>query len=106
MTRIFSAAILVTILCGGLVLGMAAQGTDSESEPCCFSNPRYSGVCQVTPGADETCAGILSYLNNQNSVGKAYCGNTTIRGGWASVTCDEKEAKDTRNALRIPVVEP
>jgi hypothetical protein len=94
MKRFSLALILALILGGGLVLAVAAQGADSESEPCCFSNPRYSGVCRVTPGADETCADVLSYLNNQNSVGKAYCGNTTIRGGWTSVTCDEQEAKD------------
>ena len=63
---------------------MAVQAKD----PCCFTNPRYTGVCKVVPGEDETCSDILAYLNNQNSVGKSYCGNTTIRGGWTQVACD------------------
>ena len=67
---------------------MAAQAKD----PCCFANPRYTGICQVVPGEGETCADILAYLNNQNSVGKSYCGNTTIRGGWAQVDCDDSSA--------------
>ena len=57
-------------------------------DPCCFTNPRYTGVCQVTPGEDETCSSILGYLNNPNSVGKAYCGGTTVRGGWSQVSCE------------------
>jgi hypothetical protein len=63
---------------------MAAQAKD----PCCFTNPRYTGVCKVVPAEDETCGDILAYLNNQSSVGKSYCGNTTIRGGWTQVNCD------------------
>jgi len=91
--RRFSLAVVFALLFGGgLTIGMASQGTESNAKPCCFSNPRYSGQCEVTPGADETCSSILSYLNNQSSVGKAYCGNSTIRGGWTSVTCDEHEA--------------
>ena len=66
----------------------AASKTVVQQEPCCFENPRYSGTCQVTPGPDESCADILSYLNNPNSVGKSYCGNTKVRGGWTEVACD------------------
>jgi hypothetical protein len=62
------------------------------TEPCCFTNPRFTGVCQVTPGGDETCASILGYLNNPNSVGRAYCGNTKVRGGWAQVDCEGSAA--------------
>jgi hypothetical protein len=58
-------------------------------DTCCFNNPRYTGTCEVTPGPDETCADILAYLNNQASVGKTYCGNTKVRGGWSQVECDE-----------------
>ena len=65
---------------------MAAEAT----APCCFTNPRYTGVCKVQPGEDETCADILAYLNNQSSAGKSYCGNTTIRGGWTQVDCDSE----------------
>ena len=56
-------------------------------EPCCFTNQRYSGVCQVVPGEDETCGSILSYLNTPNSTGKGYCAGTDIRGGWTQVDC-------------------
>jgi len=65
-----------------------APMTVQAKDPCCFTNPRYTGVCKVVPGEDETCSDILAYLNNQNSVGKSYCGNTTIRGGWTQVGCD------------------
>jgi hypothetical protein len=58
---------------------------------CCFTNPRHTGTCEVTPGTGETCAGILAYLNNPNSQGKTYCGNTTIRGGWQSASCASKK---------------
>ena len=69
--------------------------------PCCFTNPRYSGICQVVPDEGESCASILAYLNNQNSVGKSYCGNTTIRGGWAQVEC-EQAAGSADGALTGP----
>jgi len=87
--RSFIPVVTVALLCVG---GAASQLTASEAATCCFSNPRYSGQCEVTPGADESCADILSYLNSQNSVGKNYCGNTTIRGGWTTVTCEETKA--------------
>lgn len=76
----------------GLVMTVAAAQPGpmavQDGDPCCFANPRYTGVCKVVPGEDETCSDILAYLNNQNSVGKSYCGNTTIRGGWTQVDCD------------------
>ena len=77
-------------LAGGQGAAAEAQTADTASggDKCCFTNPRYSGVCQVTPGADETCGSILSYLNNPNSMGKGYCGNTNIRGGWGQVACE------------------
>ncbi|MEE4274027.1 MAG: hypothetical protein V2I67_20285 [Thermoanaerobaculales bacterium] len=59
------------------------------NDTCCFTNPRYTGVCKVTTGPDETCGDVLAYLNNQASAGKTYCGNTKIRGGWAQVSCEE-----------------
>jgi hypothetical protein len=71
-------AVLSALIC---VLGIAGFVLGSE-------NPRYSGTCQVTPGPDEGCADILAYLNNPNSVGKSYCGNTKVRGGWTEVDCN------------------
>jgi len=64
----------------------ASQGAGGDT--CCFTNPRFTGVCEVTTGPEETCSDVLAYLNNQESVGKTYCGNTTIRGGWAQVECE------------------
>jgi hypothetical protein len=79
--------------------------TTTGSEPCCFENPRYSGTCQVTPGPDESCGEILSYLNTPNSVGKGYCGNTPIRGGWSQVPCSGDVAAGTMTCESDPAVD-
>lgn len=75
-----------------LTLGLPGENevavNGAGADPCCFTNPRYTGVCQVTPGEDESCSSILAYLNNPNSVGKSYCGGTTVRGGWSQVACE------------------
>ena len=87
-------AMIAVLFCAVVVSGIvAATETDETSavtqqEPCCFENPRFSGTCQVTPGPEETCGDILGYLNNPNSVGKTYCGNTKVRGGWTAVSCE------------------
>ena len=90
-----SARIMITVLfCALCVSGIVTAAdadetaTVTQQEPCCFENPRFSGTCQVTPGPEESCGSILGYLNNPNSVGKAYCGNTKVRGGWSSVSCE------------------
>ncbi|HET6900213.1 MAG TPA: hypothetical protein VFK70_17810 [Vicinamibacteria bacterium] len=64
-----------------------APQTSEDGTSCCFTNPRYTGVCVVEPGADETCASILAYLNNPQSQGKSYCGSTSVRGGWRQGRC-------------------
>jgi hypothetical protein len=64
----------------------------AEGQACCFTNPQYTGKCVVQPGAGETCASILAYLNNPQAQGKSYCGNTDIRGGWALADCAEKKS--------------
>jgi hypothetical protein len=66
--------------------------TATDGGDCCFTNPRYTGVCRVTPGPEETCSDVLAYLNNQASVGKTYCGNTKVRGGWSQVDCDSEQS--------------
>ena len=71
----------------------AADGKDPRPH-CCFTNARYVGTCEVEPAKDQTCAAILDYLNNPQSQGKAYCGNTTIRGGWQLVPCEPKMKQD------------
>ncbi len=69
------------------VAALPARAADAP-KPCCFSNERYSGTCRVVPGNDETCDGILAYLNNPNSTGRTYCGGTNMRGGWIQMDCD------------------
>jgi hypothetical protein len=74
----------------------SARATTAATEakpPCCFSNPSYSGTCQVNPGEGETCATILSYLNTPLSTGKSYCSNTDVRGGWKQETCEKEKAQ-------------
>ena len=89
-----SRPIITALFCALCLAGVVAAAetdemtTTTQQEPCCFENPRYSGTCQVTPGPEETCGSILGYLNNPNSVGKTYCGNTKVRGGWSSVACE------------------
>jgi hypothetical protein len=85
---------ITVLLCALCISGfVAAAETDetvtaTQQEPCCFENSRFSGTCQVTPGPEESCGSILGYLNNPNSVGKSYCGNTKVRGGWSTVSCE------------------
>ena len=90
--------VFVVMICAacfsGIVSASDAQTPEAatQQEPCCFENPRYSGTCQVTPGPEESCGDILAYLNNPNSVGKNYCGNTKVRGGWTEVACDAAQS--------------
>jgi hypothetical protein len=72
----------------GWVLALAATTISSAPAPCCFTNPRFSGVCSVEPAEGETCASVLAYLNDPQSQGKTYCSNTTIRGGWKTKRCE------------------
>lgn len=97
MTRLLCLAVLATAIVATAPAATAGSGDEISTggETCCFTNPRYSGVCEVTTGADETCADVLAYLNNQASVGKNYCGNTQIRGGWAQVACEESASSCT-----------
>ena len=85
----FAAAMALTLAVTiPVVAETPATETTAGGDKCCYSNPRYSGVCEVTTGPDETCSDVLAYLNNQASVGKTYCGNTKVRGGWAQVACE------------------
>jgi len=83
---IFIIALVLT--CGAAVAADEPASATTLDGSCCFENPRFSGTCKVTPGPDESCGSILGYLNNPNSVGKAYCGNTKVRGGWSQVSCE------------------
>ena len=81
-------AVVALAALAGLAAWSGLAAADDQPAPCCFTNARYEGVCQVTPGAEESCAGILAYLNNPMSSGKTYCGGTKIRGGWKHVDCE------------------
>ena len=104
---------VLTVLCCSLfIAGVAAAAeiegeptTAVQQEPCCFENPRYSGTCQATPGPDESCGDILTYLNTPNSVGKGYCGNTPVRGGWSQVPCSGDAAAGTMTCESSPAVD-
>lgn len=91
-SRVFASLAVFVSLSLAAVIPIAAEEPITESvignDTCCFSNPGYTGTCQVTTGPDESCSDVLAYLNNQASVGKTYCGNTKVRGGWAQVACE------------------
>ena len=89
-TRTMIAALFCALCVSGFVTAAETDETAAATQQgaCCFENPRFSGTCQVTPGPEESCGSILGYLNNPNSVGKSYCGNTKVRGGWSSVSCE------------------
>jgi hypothetical protein len=73
-----------------------ADETQTKVNKCCFSNPKYAGICEVTPAEGETCESILEYLNNPNSAGKSYCSTSRLRGGWQAADCatDTDEDQD------------
>jgi hypothetical protein len=68
-----------------VVSGQVQQG--GGSNVCCLTNFRFTGPCEVTVGAGESCSDVLAYLNNFQAAGRQYCGNTIIRGGWTQVRC-------------------
>ena len=74
----------------GLALLLLAAGAPAAGaqDRCCFNNFRFAGGCVVVPTGSETCQSILAYLNSFDTVGRDYCGNTTVRGGWSLNPCD------------------
>lgn len=64
-----------------------APGDAQADESCCLNNYRFAGGCMVVARGQETCQDIIAYLNNFNSVGKYYCDNTMVRGGWTLSDC-------------------
>jgi len=67
---------------------ISGQVERGDGGRCCLTNFRYSGICEVSVGSGESCGDVLSYLNNFQSAGRQYCGNTIIRGGWTLSQCD------------------
>jgi hypothetical protein len=97
MNRTTTTLIIATVfLIAASTVASATECTDTTGviggDTCCFNNARYTGTCEVTTGPDETCSDVLAYLNNQAGVGKTYCGNTKVRGGWAQVQCETSTA--------------
>jgi hypothetical protein len=84
--RVLGCAILLAVAGGGSELTVRAA---DPVRACCYTNPRYSGVCAVEPGEGESCASVLAYLNDPQSQGKSYCGSTSIRGGWKTKRCEK-----------------
>jgi len=68
---------------------LAAHLEVHAEERCCLNNFRFAGGCMVVVRGQETCQDVLAYLNNFNSVGKYYCDNTVIRGGWSLSDCGD-----------------
>jgi len=89
-------------LAAALVMGVAASVRAVEApKPCCFTNERYSGVCRVVPANNESCEGILAYLNDPTSAGRTYCDSTNIRGGWIQVSCGTGKPTEGPPAARV-----
>ena len=88
------------IAVGTLTL-LAPSGAHAD-ENCCFNNFRYAGGCMVVARGGETCQSILSYLNNFQSVGRYYCDNTTIRGGWSLTDCGDPSQLAPKNLATEP----
>ena len=78
---------MVFVLSWAVSAAGAVPAADAGGK-CCYTNPAYTGVCQVTPQEGETCQAILDYLNTPNSAGKNYCG--TVRGGWQQTSCSAR----------------
>jgi hypothetical protein len=94
----FAALLICALLCAPSFAAADNEEASIQQAPCCFENPRFSGTCEVTPGEDESCSSILGYLNNPNSVGKVYCVNTKVRGGWSQVSCESGASATTSAA--------
>lgn len=84
-TRVFKTLVFATAVVAVLA-GLAEVGAE---ERCCLNNFRFAGGCMVVVRGNETCQDVLAYLNNFNSVGKFYCDNTVIRGGWSLGGCGD-----------------
>ena len=95
--RTWPMVILAAVAAVGAIAASAAPAArgsaqDSERRLCCVANPRFAGICAVELAPDETCQDVLDYLNNAASVGRTYCGNTSVRMGWKQVACEEEQA--------------
>jgi uncharacterized protein (TIGR02246 family) len=88
------------ILVIAFAAALVAPAEAAAEEICCLKNFRFSGGCRVIVRGQETCQNVLAYLNSFQSVGKYYCDNTTIRGGWSLGECSDASQLPQQN---IPV---
>ena len=88
-TAVFVPAVVIVMLAAATVGAQTRSGQVQRVQGgvCCLTNFRFTGPCEVTVGAGESCSDVLAYLNNFQAAGRQYCGNTIIRGGWTQVLC-------------------
>jgi uncharacterized protein (TIGR02246 family) len=79
----------VVLFAAAVAVVFVAPAKAHADDRCCLNNFRFGGGCMVVVRGQETCQDVLAYLNNFNSVGKYYCDNTTIRGGWSLGNCGD-----------------
>jgi ketosteroid isomerase-like protein len=77
------------LLVTAIVAILVAPAEVQADENCCLNNYRFAGGCMVIARGSETCGSILGYLNDFNAVGKLYCDNTNVRGGWTLSDCGD-----------------
>jgi len=85
------------LLVTAIVVVLVAPAEVQADENCCFNNFRFAGGCMVVARGSETCGNILAYLNNFNAVGKYYCDNTMVRGGWTLSDCGDPAQLQNQN---------
>jgi len=76
---------------------ITTPGQAQAQDKCCFNNYRFAGGCAVVPSGTETCNSILSYLNSFDAVGRYYCDNTMVRGGWTISVCSDASITSPQN---------
>jgi ketosteroid isomerase-like protein len=82
--------IKVLLVVATITVGLIAPTEVRADDRCCLNNYRFAGGCMVIVRGQETCQDVTSYLNSFQSVGKYYCNNTTIRGGWSLSECGDQ----------------
>lgn len=93
-------ALLVATLVAWTAEPVAPKTVGAAAAACCYTNDGYAGVCSVVPAKEETCAGILAYLNTPNTAGRTYCNATRVRRGWKNVPCPAPPTPVARAATR------
>jgi hypothetical protein len=103
------ASLLLAVAAGGIAGVLPTSGATARPEtasPCCFAHSGYQGVCVVVPGENETCAGILDYLNTPNTAGRTYCNSSRLRGGWEIASCSSGTPQSSHAAAAVTAKTP